>query len=550
MRRAILILLLLGFTGAIYSQKVKKSEIIRNIAVNPIIPGFNPDPSILRVGDDYYTAVSTFQWFPGVAIYHSKDLSHWNLLTNVLTRRFQLDMMGVPNSGGVYAPQISLKNGTYYLVYTNIKGNKWPYMDGINYVVKAPSITGPWSDPVLLNAFGFDPSLFHDDNGRSYLLQNEVNFRNNIEVKAKIIMQEFDTDKMELVGEKRTICHKYAEGPHIYKVDGKYHLVVATGGTSYGHMTETERSDSVWGPYSSNPANPILTSKDNPSLHVQKAGHASFVQTQFGDWYMVHLGARPLYPEKQCPLGRETCIQELEWKNGWPQLAGGRNFPRDTVEIKKLRPVNQSELKSRNDFDENTLSPDLYTLRLPVDDSWASLTARKGYLRVRGQLGLLNSVEQSLIARRVTSFRFLAESAFEFEPSSYREMAGLICYYDSRNFLYLAVSHDSIRGKCVNILEMDESKESSIREVLPESIPVNPGKCFLRVEMNLHAIQFYYSSNGLDWKPIGPVFNSTSLSDEKNFGFTGMMIGICVQDIAYMTKYADFDYFEYKDLSK
>lgn len=548
MKRFVFIIAVLINVSLTFSQNTNQ-QTEQNIAKNPVLPGFNPDPSILRVGNDYYLAVSTFQWFPGVTVYHSKDLSHWELLTNILTRKSQLDMMGVPSSGGIYAPQISFKNGTYYLVYTNIKGNRWPYMDGINYVVSAPKITGPWSEPVLLNAFGFDPSLFHDDNGKTYLLQNEVNFRNNIEIKAKIIMQEFDTKSMKLVGEKKKLSDKYAEGPHIYKHNGYYYLLMATGGTSYGHKAEMERSRNIWGPYENNLHNPVLTSQNDTSLYIQKAGHASLVQTPSGQWYMFHLGARPLYPEKQCPLGRETNIQKVEWTaENWLQLAGGDNRPKSTVEITDLPVYKFKALPGRYEFNEPTLRKDFFTLRLPFDKSWASFTARKGYLRLRGQLGLLNNVEQSLIARRVNSFKFTAETSVDFNPASYREMAGLICYYDSRSFLYLSISHDSIQGKSLNILSMDETSYSSIKEVLPKSVKIPENTTvFLRVKMNFHALQFYYSTDNVNWKPIGPEFNSTVLSDEKNYGFTGLMVGVCVQDLAYLKKYADFDYFDYQE---
>lgn len=221
------------------------SEIIRN----PVLPGFHPDPSILRVGDDYYLATSTFEWWPGVPIYHSRDFVHWRLLTHALSRRSQLDLRGVPDSGGVWAPSLSYADGCFWLVYSIVRntGAGRPFKDLHNFLVTAPRIDGPWSDPVCLNATGFDASLFHDDDGRKWLVQMQWDFRPDRPRFGGIVLQEFDPADGRLCGEVRTILTKnrLIEGPNLYKKAGRYYLMLAEGGTSWSHGIAMTRSDEI-----------------------------------------------------------------------------------------------------------------------------------------------------------------------------------------------------------------------------------------------------------------------------------------------------------------
>lgn len=238
---------------------------------NPILPGFNPDPSILRVGDDFYIATSTFEWYPGVQIHHSRDLVHWRLATRPLTRASQLDLRGVPDSCGVWAPDLTWADGRFYLMYTDVKRYGETTVNGAggaslrdfhNYVVTAENIEGPWSEPVHLNSSGFDPAIFHDDDGRSWLLNMLWDHRPDKGRFGGIVAQEMCRNSLQMLGERKLIfagTHRYfTEGPHIYKHGGYYHLLVAEGGTGWDHAVVMARSRDLLGPYEVHPDGAVL----------------------------------------------------------------------------------------------------------------------------------------------------------------------------------------------------------------------------------------------------------------------------------------------------
>ena len=305
----------------------------KQIITNPVLPGSNPDPYMVRVGDDYYIATSTFEWFPGVAIYHSRDMVHWRLLTHPLTNSSQLNLLGVPSSGGIWAPNLTYHDGIYYLLYTNVVGRKGVFKDLHNYLITASDILGPWSEPVYLNAKGFDPALFHDDDGRKWLMQMRWDFRTGRARFSGIIMQEYDHAERRLVGSERVIYKGteigVTEGPSMFKKDGWYYLITAEGGTGRNHAVTVARARSLEGPFETMPDNPLMTTAHNPGHPLQNAGHAAFVQTQSGDWYISHLAVRELPDGRRLnPLGRETFIQRIVWtEEGWPKLLGGGKLP-------------------------------------------------------------------------------------------------------------------------------------------------------------------------------------------------------------------------------
>lgn len=257
---------------------------------NPILPGFNPDPSICRVGGDYYIATSTFEWYPGVQLHHSTDLVNWRLVGRALDRASQLDMRGNPDSGGIWAPCLSHADGLFWLVYTDVKRIDGGFKDTHNYIVTAPSIEGPWSEPAYVNSSGFDPSLFHDDDGRKWFLNmvwNHVSSGVGGQPKhpsfAGILMQEWDPGARTLLGEPRTIFHGsphgLVEGPHLFRRDGWYYLTTAEGGTGYDHAVTMARSRAIDGPYELHPLVHVITSKDAPEATLQRAGHGQVVET-------------------------------------------------------------------------------------------------------------------------------------------------------------------------------------------------------------------------------------------------------------------------------
>ena len=242
---------------------------------NPILRGFHPDPSIIRVQEDYYIATSTFEWFPGVQIYHSRDLKNWELVARPLSRVSQLDLAGVPDSGGVWAPCLSYSNGVYYLVYTVVKSVDGLYKDTHNYLVTATDICGDWSEPVYLNSEGFDPSLFHDTDGRKWLVNMTWDMRRGKTCFGGIQLREYSPAQRRLVGESRLIFAGtelgITEGPHLYHVNGYYYLFTAEGGTHFGHALTVARSKTIEGPYEVDPGNPVLTSRDDVTLPLQRA---------------------------------------------------------------------------------------------------------------------------------------------------------------------------------------------------------------------------------------------------------------------------------------
>ncbi|WP_162907664.1 glycoside hydrolase family 43 protein, partial [Allorhizocola rhizosphaerae] len=301
---------------------------------NPVLSGFHPDPSILRVGDDYYLATSTFEWYPGVRVHHSRDLVHWRALGGIINERRLLDLRGCGDSNGVWAPDLSYVDGEFYLVYSDVASFSSGYWDPQNYLITAPSIDGPWSDPVPLHAHGFDASLFHDADGTSWLLALSADWRPGRDRFGGIEIQRYDRQKRKLIGDPKIIFSGteagLTEGPHLYRHDGWYYLLTAEGGTSWEHQATVARSRSLFGPYEVDPAGPLLTSHGKPDLRLQKAGHGSLVRTQTGQWYLAHLVARPYSPLGNCVLGRETALQIVDWPaGGWPRIAGG--VPADEV---------------------------------------------------------------------------------------------------------------------------------------------------------------------------------------------------------------------------
>jgi xylan 1,4-beta-xylosidase len=522
-----------------------------NTITNPILPGFNPDPSILRVEDEYFIATSTFQWFPGVQIHYSKDLIHWKLVAHPLTRLSQLNMIGNLDSGGVWAPCLSWRDGLFYLIYTDMKHWRGSYRDAHNYLVTAPDITGPWSEPIFLNSSGFDPSLFHDDDGRKWLVNMLWDFRarERADGFVGILLQEYDPVQQRLTGPIRNIFKgtslKWTEGPHVYKRDGYYYLMTAEGGTGYDHAVTMARATAISGPYEVDPENPMLTSRENPELVLQKAGHASIVETQAGDWYLVHLCSRPVGAERRCILGRETAIQKCFWTDdGWLRLEGGGRIPRVTVPAPDLPEFPFEPEQPRDDFDHDALSIHWQTVRIPIDESWVSLKARPGWLRLYGRESLESLFHQSLVAQRVQSLRCEASTCLEFAPDLFLQMAGLTAYYDATTHYYLYVSHDDKIGKCLNLSVMDKSKLS---QPLEQPLCIEGWhRIYLKVRFDVETLQFSYSQDGITWQPIGPALDATKLSDDYCRGFTGAFIGLCAQDFSGQRKYADFDWFEYQ----
>ena len=544
---------------------------------NPILRGFHPDPSIIRVGEDYYIATSTFEWWPGVRLHHSRDLKNWEQIEYPLSRISQLDLRGVGASQGIWAPCLTYDQGTFYLVYTVVRSFYCNMYDTENYLVTSDNIHGPWSEPVALNNFGFDPSLFHDEDGRKYMVSMVTDHRVPKKYAGRLVLQEYDPEKKAMTGPVRDIYRGekiFLEGPHIYKRQGWYYLFAADTGTGEGHGQSVLRSRDIWGPYEmlkenhgeqreENEAFSILTSRHHEDILLQKSGHGDLVETPGGEWYMVHLCGRAFadrnpadagrFPNsRRYMMGRETAIQKILWReDGWPVLEAGGTTPQNEVPVPKevseevlCRREAASPLV-RDDFEEKALSLDYQSLRIPMDEHYLSLSARPGWLRMYGRSGLSSRFSQTLIARRMREYCMEASACVEFEPEVFKQIAGLIFLYDCDNYLYLHISRDEDVGKCITLLKAENKKY----EYLTDYIPVREKEAlYLKMETRNAMTRFYYGYSEKGWQEIGPLINASFLSDEAcgEGWFTGAMIGICCQDMTGFGRYADFDWFEVK----
>jgi xylan 1,4-beta-xylosidase len=516
---------------------------------NPILRGFFPDPSIVRVGDDYFIATSTFEWHPGVAIHHSKDLVHWRLVTYAVT--WQMDLRGNPDSGGVWAPCLSHDGERFYLIFTDVKA--WSpvghFKDLHNYLITASDIMGPWSEPIYLNSSGFDPSLFHDDDGKKWLLNMLWDHRAGKNKFGGIVLQEYDPDQQKLVGKIRNIYQGtslgFTEAPHIYKHNGWYHLMTAEGGTGYRHAVTMARARSLFGAYETDPHNPMLTSFERPELLIQKAGHASLVQTQRGQWYIAHLCGRPLEPLGRCNLGRETALQAVEWRDDWLRLVGGGNAPAAGLAAPNLPAHPWVAPPTRDDFDAPELALEWNSLRVPMHPDWLSLTARPGFLRLVGRESLSSKHHQSLVARRLQAQHATVQTCLEFVPQNFQQMAGLVLYYDTSNYFYLCITHDATLGRCLMLLCAEYNQH---REPLGAPVPLSPdGAVHLQAVFSGQEVRFAHSSDGATWLALPAVLEAGNLSDEAGhpFAFTGTFVGMAAQDLSGNRLHADFDSFVY-----
>jgi xylan 1,4-beta-xylosidase len=526
---------------------------------NPVLPGFHPDPSILRVGTDYYIATSTFEWYPGVRLHHSTDLVTWRALGGALDERRLLDLTGTGDSCGVWAPNLTYAHGEFHLLYTDVATFAGGYWDPQNYLTTAPRIDGPWSDPVVLHGRGFDASLFHDDDGTTWMLSMIADARPGRDRFAGISIQRYDREARRLTGPEHTIFQGTSAGmteaPNLYRKDGWYYLVTAEGGTNWEHQVTVARSSHLLGPYLADPNGPLLSSYGNPDLVLQKAGHGSLVSTPAGEWYMAHLVGRPYTTRGRCVLGRETALQEVHWTDeGWPRIQDGVpaevvNAPASLSAVDGGRGADGPE-REVDDFDSLRLGVDWSTLRRPATPDWIDLSARPSYLRIQGGKSPMSRHRPSLVGRRVTSRRCTFETVMEFSPRNYRQLAGVAAYYNTRNWYHLHVTAEDDGTPVLGLLACDSGTISNVPGVRTELDVTRIG---LRVTFDGPALTFAYAvdSDLTDWRDAGPVLDATTLSDEyaasrtegepEVWGFTGAFVGLWVQDLGAEGGHADFD---------
>ncbi len=537
---------------------------------NPILPGFNPDPCICRKGDDYYIAVSTFEWFPGIPVYHSKDMKNWELYTHVLTDDESVYLRKLPSAKGIWAPCLTYneEEDLFYVVYGVMNSMNARYFDVNNYVITAKDIKGPWSEPVYLHSSGFDASILHDDDGRKYVVALEWEIRDGYEKPGTICMVEYDAEKKEIIGYPKRIWtgatdRGCIEAPHLYKRNGYYYIMCAEGGTGYNHCVTMGRSKNVWGPYEADPNGPVVTSVPgysnerhdpdhlkpkyfNPDSILQKSGHGSWIDTPNGETWLVHLTSRPFVPELRCTLGRETAIQRMKWtEDGWLRKANDNCLADLEVEESALPDCPLPKTPDFDDFDEEKLGNFYYSPRI-MPGRFTDVKSRPGYARLKGQESLCSLNEASLLARKLTSIHAEVTTKMEYTPEVYQHSAGLVIYYDNMNYVFLRKYYSQTLGQSALALVRLENGEKT--ELLDTRIPVGEEPIYLRLNIKDRRTSFSYSFDGENYTKIGPDFDTSTFSDEycKYGEFTGTMVGIAAVDSLLHKKTADFDFFEYK----
>jgi xylan 1,4-beta-xylosidase len=525
------------------------------IVHNPILSGFNPDPSIVQVNGQYIIATSTFEWFPGIQLHRSFDLVNWELVARPLRRKSQLDLLGVGDSCGVWAPCLSYHEGVYYLIYSNVKNFAGVWKDTPNYLITTEDPFGDWSDPIFIDASGFDGSLFHDDDGRKWYLSLLLDHREG-KLFGGIMQQEYDPVNQCLIGRRNLIFSGseigITEGPHLYKHNGYYYLMTAEGGTEYGHAVSIARSRNIEGPYLVHPENPIISSREVPSHPIQKAGHGDLFQTPEGDWLAVFLGGRPVAETQYCTLGRETFIKKIEWREGWPYAVNGP-LPENTIEISGNAEKGSDTTMHTTRFEEEHWPVEFQTLRdLPSED-WISLRDRKSSLRLTGRESLSSLHRQSLLARRIQHFNVVCTTRLQFAPTHFQHMSGLICYYNTQHWHYLCWTANDLKHTRLEVLSCDQGKVSKRAKT---DLGRTASHLSMRVRYDHLRIQFEFATEDGLWSKIGPTLEGHILSDDYvqhasgkyRAAFTGAFIGLCCQDLTGHGLPSYFDYFQYQGM--
>jgi xylan 1,4-beta-xylosidase len=499
---------------------------------NPILPGFYPDPSICRVGDDYYLVTSSFEYFPGVPIFHSKDLVHWRQIGHCLTRASQLPLANAKSSQGIFAPTLRYHDGTFYLVTTNISS-------GGNFYVTTTDPAGEWSEPAWLGeAKGWmDPSLFFDDDGKVYYTRHDGGERGGV------VQSELDLASGKLASEPRLIWKGtggvWPEGPHLYKIGSFYYLLISEGGTSYHHMLTVARAPAPFGPFEPYAGNPILTHRHHPELPIQATGHGDLVTDPHGHWWMVLLGIRP-WDGRHHHLGRETFLAPVQWNEAaWPVVNEGAPLA-ESMSTAGLPPSHPWEpLPPRDDFSSDRLSFVWNFVRNPSDADW-SLSARRGWLRLLGTAVSLDDVASpAFVGRRQQHYRCRASALVDFEPKSEKEEAGLVVRADEKNHVEFVIAG----GRGARRARLRTRLAGVSHTVAEAELPA--GLVVLTVRAREEQYDFSWSTEGGASHALGSA-PTLPLSSEAAGGFTGAYLGMYASagDSTNMPP-ADFDWFEY-----
>ena len=520
---------------------------------NPILKGFYPDPSIVRVGTDYYLINSTFSYFPGIPVMHSKDLKNWKQIGNVIDRPSQLDFMGERMTRGLFAPAISFYKGVYYVTCTDIDN------DG-NFVVTATNPAGPWSDPVKIpQVHGIDPSLYFDSaTDKAYIIYNSDAPENKplYSGHRTIRMYAFDYKNLKVTGEEKILVNGgvdistkpvWIEGPHIIQKFGWYYLYAAEGGTSVNHSQVVLRSKDVWGPYVPYEKNPILTQRNLPEDRpnpITSAGHADLVEGPNGQWYAVFLAVRP-YEGDYYNTGRETFLAPVEWKDEWPIInPNDKLIPYTFTE--KIKEVKQKgALPQSGNFDytlifDKMLDPSLLFLRTKDETSF-SLSKQKGLTLKLKPETIMEMGNPSFIGKRQQHLYSMTDVSMTFDPKSENEKAGLVIFQDEKHFYYLCQSKVGTQ----NMIQLFKSTETSTMELLAQT-PITSKSVKLRIQSEGDKYSFYYSTKGNKFSVLKSEVDGKFLSTKTAGGFIGCIYGMYATSSGQLSKNtASFKFLRY-----
>ncbi len=521
---------------------------MRSRVPNPILPGFYPDPSICRVGKDYYLVNSTFAYFPGVPIFHSRDLVHWKQIGNVLDRKEQIDLADAGNTGGIYAPTIRYHKGTFYVITTNVS-------HGGNFIVTAKDPAGPWSNPTFLGSGGIDPSLFFDDDGKCYYTgtkdrrENHKYFGDN-----EIYVQELDLSTLSLVGESYPIWYGamqdaiWPEGPHLYKKYGRYYLMIAEGGTGHEHAVTIAVGTSLKEPFTGHRCNPILTHRHlGHDYSIVNVGHGDLVETQNGETYMVVLASRP-YGGYYRNLGRETFLVPVTWEDGWPVVNKGIGLVENTVESPNLVKYEVEPVPDKEEFEGDNLPFHFLYLRNPIPENYC-LSARKSYLRmILAPDRMLERGNPTYVGVRQTAMSYRLETKMEFTPQSSEEEAGLVLLQSNQyHYRFVCTLIEGI--KTMTVVRCFEGKEEVVGRVACENSNPSQKSLILRITANQQVLMFSYSFDGNHFVPVKSGVDASMLSTDIAGGFVGTTLGLyCSSNSTESNNFADFDYLEYTNI--
>lgn len=499
---------------------------------NPVHRGFFPDPSIIRVGEDYYKVNSSFQYFPAIPISHSKDLVHWELIGHAITESEYLDLSETLDSRGIWAPDISYYNGKFY-IFATLRHNSQnsdvsPMRSQI--VMTADKPEGPYSKPVVLPVDNIDPSHFVDDDGKHYMI-----------IAPAITIVPLNDECTEIAGEIKQVWagtgERCSEGPHILKKDGWYYAIVAEGGTGYGHGINIARSRCLYGPYEECPYNPVLRQTD-PDAPIQRSGHGDLVETQNGEWWCTYLCGRP-NGGHYTTMGRETGLDPVKWTNdGWFVI----NDRKPSVEQNMPDlPVAEYDKNTYYDFSKGEISFDWEWVRNPDNTNW---TFENGYLKINAQKGwLYNVTAKNTLVRREQELNYNAETKVMFNPNEKGQQAGLTCYYSTVSYIRFGVCSEGL--ELVINRNNGEERITVITDIFFDEV-------YLKVAVKGQNRTFYYSLDGNSWKAAAMLTNCIYLCDEGVPGdkkrHTGTLVGIyALGGDSNKVIPAYFSYFKYED---